>query len=212
MKAYKHAGFILGLVVLILMIVAGCRLVSSSSAGITGGESNRVTGAASDAAKLPSPRIPPTTREAPPPTVSPRWWATADVVSATVMRVEGVAQATPGPRLAGYLIRPGTEQPLSPEHTRELVELVRFDSGFDDSIVKRCRPAESVGFRLLREGPSGTRSSTTTELVLCFGCEKLSIAVNGTDIHATYFDPSRNAFLSFVTRILPEDEELRKLR
>jgi hypothetical protein len=130
------------------------------------------------------------------------------------MRVEGVAEASPGPRFAGYVIRPGTERSLTPEQLRELVRLTRTDSGFDDSIVKRCRPGASVGFRLLHGAPAGVESVSVTELVLDFGCAKLLLGGGGktADIHATYFDPSRGAFVAFVRRVLPDDSELSKLR
>jgi hypothetical protein len=142
--------------------------------------------------------------------------ATADVIKGTVMRVSGVGQAIPGARLAGYLIRPGTERPLSGELVNELVTLVRSDSGLDDSIVKRCRPGTSVGFRLFRKPPSGSGSTNepVTELVLDFGCDKLTVAEAGAtgNPHSTYFDRSRAAFVAFVKRALPDDNELRKLR
>jgi hypothetical protein len=105
---------------------------------------------------------------------------------------------------------------LSSELLNELVTLVRSDSGFDDSIVKRCRPGTSVGFRLLRKPPpdSGSTNEPVTELVLDFGCEKLTMAEAGAthDLHATYFDPSRAAFVVFVNRALPDDRELSRLR
>lgn len=142
--------------------------------------------------------------------------ATADLIKGTVMRVDGAAQATPGPRLAGYLIRPGTERPLSPELLNELASLVRSNTGFDDSIVKRCRPGTSVGFRLFRKAASdsGSTNEPVTELVLDFGCEKLTLAEGGAtgEVHATYFDPSRAAFAAFVNRALPGDSELSELR
>jgi hypothetical protein len=128
---------------------------------------------------------------------------TEGVGKATVMRVEGAGDAIPGERLAGYLVRPGSERPLSPELAQELVTLVRSSSGFDDEVMKRCPPGDGVGFRLARQS-----NAPASELVLDFGCNRLSLAEAGGEIQSTYFDPSRSAFVSFVKRALPDDSEV----
>ena len=142
--------------------------------------------------------------------------ATTDVFKGTVMRVDGVALAAPGPRLAGYRIRPGTERPLRTELLNEFVTLVRSDSGFDDSILRRCPPGTSIGFRLFRKTPSGSGSTneSVTELVLDFGCARLMMAEAGAtdNPYSTFFDPSRTAFVALVNRALPKDRELSRLR
>jgi hypothetical protein len=132
---------------------------------------------------------------------------TDGVVEATVMRVEGAGDAIPGERLAGYLVRPGSERPLSPELADELAALVRSSSGFDDEVLKRCPPGDGVGFRLTRQS-----NAPATELVLDFGCNRLSLSEAGGEISSTYFDPSRSAFVSFVKRALPGDAEVSALQ
>jgi len=61
---------------------------------------------------------------------------------------------------------------------------------------------------------SGSTNEPVTEVVLDFGCEKLTMAEAGAthDLHSTYFDPSRAAFVAFVNSALPDDSELSKLR
>ncbi len=128
------------------------------------------------------------------------------------MRVDAAAKVTPGARVADYLKRSGTERPLSPESITDLTVLLRSETGFDDSIVKRCRPGISVGFVLTRQPANAGEEKI--ELVLDFGCEKLMLTRAGStaDIHATDFGPSRSAFVALVKRSLPHDRELRKLR
>ena len=128
------------------------------------------------------------------------------------MRVEGAGTATPGVRVADYLKRSGTERPLSEEILGELLRLLRSESGFDDSIVRRCRPGTSVGFVLT--GKSANAGEEKTEMALDFGCNKLILAHPGSngDVHATDFGPSRSAFVALVKRALPNDRELRRLR
>lgn len=138
--------------------------------------------------------------------------AATDVVTGTVMRVDPAAKVTPGVRIADYLKRSGTERPLSRETIDELTVLLRSDKGFDDSIVKRCRPGTSVGIVLTRKAANAREEEN--ELVLDFGCEKLMLTGAGStaDVHATDFGPSRSAFVELVKRALPHDRELRKLR
>ena len=140
----------------------------------------------------------------------PRVRLTSGVVEGTARRVEAAADATPGPRLATYLISPGAEKPLSPELLEELLRLVREDSGFDASVVKRCQSGTSVGFSLVRES-----GQPKTEMVVDFGCDRLMIGEAGAaaaDLHVTYFDPSHDAFVDFVKRVLPDDKEVGQLR
>jgi len=135
-----------------------------------------------------------------------------DAVSrGTILRVDGAAEATPGEKLGGYLVRPGTEQPLGAEALKELIALMRADSGFNDSIRKRCRPGVSVGIRLFRPGPNAAEART--DLVLDFGCNRLLVSAEGSAQAAdTYFDDARARFVEFAQRALPADAELRALR
>ena len=135
-----------------------------------------------------------------------RQQATEGVESGTVMRAEGVATATPGPRIAGYLARPDTERPLSAEALAELLALLRSDSGFDDSIVERCRPGLSIGVKLTRT------AAPATELVLDFECERMILTgPPGSGEQATDFGPSRDAFVAFAKHALPDDAEVQAL-
>jgi hypothetical protein len=201
----NKALFTIAGVAVLLAALAACRSVSG------GGGSGTPMSETPSTSKVTPPAVPLVSGPS-----GVRSRAAADVVKGTVLRVDGVALATPGSRLAGYLIRPGTERPLSSELLNELVTLVRSESGFDDSIVKRCRPGTSVGFRLFRKPApdSGSTNGPVTELVLDFGCQKLTVAEAGAagNPHATYFDPSRAAFVAFVNRALPDDGELSKLR
>jgi hypothetical protein len=139
-----------------------------------------------------------------------RMEATADVIRGTIMRVDAAAAVTPGPRLADYLVRAGTEQPLQPEALEDLVSLTRTESGFDDNIQRRCMPGAGVGIKLFRKGAA---TEIETDLVLDFGCDRLLIADAGSaPAFDSFFDPSRAGFLAFVRRALPQDPELRKLR
>jgi hypothetical protein len=152
--------------------------------------------------------------------VSTRWKATADVVNGVTLRVDGAAEAAVGTRMLGYLVRTGTEQRLDPSVLKELVALLRSDTAFDDSIVTRCRPGTSVGFRLVRKAEAtAAQSEQTVELVLDFGCSRLMLMLTGTgtgtadsEVHTTHFDPSRPAFAALVQRARPDDAELRALR
>ena len=183
-----------------LIILCACKSGSDNAASAA-----PLAEVAKDGARLEAtPQAPPPSEEV---ASSPRMKATADVVSATVMRVDGAAEATPGARLAGYLIRPDSERPLEPKLLQQLLSLVRSDSNFDDSIVTRCRPGVSVGFRLARR-------PAASDLVVDFGCNRLSVTDSqaGADIHATSFDPSRAHFVALVKEALPDDAELRSLR
>lgn len=145
-----------------------------------------------------------------------RWHAVKDVAAGTCVRVRGVAAVTPGPRLASYLVGPGPKRALSAEDVGALVELVRSNSGFDDSITKRCRPGISIGFELTRKAEAGVNLDVppATELVLDFGCAKLTVVDTRApaDLHSTYFDPSRSAFVAFAKRVLPGDRDIQKLK
>lgn len=140
--------------------------------------------------------------------------ATDKVVRATILRVDGAGVHAPGPRLADYRIRPGTEQPLRENLLQELVKLVRAADGFDDSIHKRCRPGVSVGFRLVHMAAEGATAPPPSELVLDFGCNKLVVGNASADpaARASYFDPSRAAFMGLSKRALPSDPEIGRLR
>ena len=142
-----------------------------------------------------------------------RWNATMGVVGGTVLRVEAAGRSVPGPKLAGYLVLSETERPLSEHALEELVALIRSPDGFDDSVTKRCNPGISVGFRLMRKHAVEQKQQTRTELVVDFGCNRLLIgdAQGDSDAQASYFDPSRAAFVELVQLALPEDRELRSL-
>jgi len=141
--------------------------------------------------------------------------ATDDVVKATVARVDSVGTHTPGLRLAGYRVRPDTERPLTAELLRELLALVRAPQGFDDGVRKRCRPGVSLGFRLARRESDGATGPPPSELVIDFGCNRLSLGddrIADVDARASYFDPSRAAFVGLARRALPDDPEIARLR
>ena len=91
---------------------------------------------------------------------------------------------------------------------RDLVALVQSPEAFDDAIEKRCKSGVSVGFRLSRppEQPS-------SEVVLDFGCDRLMVGAPGRDAdgQASYFDPSRPAFVDLAKRALPDDPEVQAL-
>lgn len=148
------------------------------------------------------------------PAAERRWNATAHVVRGFVMRVEAAGTSLPGDRLAGYLIHADSEQPASGEVLERLIALVRNNNGFDDSIVKRCKSGLSVGFRLIRKDASTGKDLNPTELVLDFGCNRMTIAAEGqpTTLESYYFDPSRDAFIRLVNYALPDDERLRSLK
>lgn len=143
-----------------------------------------------------------------------RWAATAGVTGGVVMRVEAVGGSQSGDRLAGYLIRTETKRPVSEEILEQLVALVRARDGFDDSVIKRCRPGLSVGFRLTRKGVDDTAGQEISELVIDFGCDKLAIAdgAGKSAVQSYYFDPSHAAFIRLVKRALPDDDELGTLK
>lgn len=130
------------------------------------------------------------------------------------MRVEAVGAPSSGDdRLAGYLINEGSEQPLPEQLTSDFVSLVRAKGGFDDSIRKRCKPGLSVGFRLARSCAETKGEQQVSELVVDFGCNRLTIG-DGSDetpLQAYFFDPSRAAFVNLVKRALPDDELLKSL-
>lgn len=128
---------------------------------------------------------------------------TARVSSGTIVRVEGVATATPGPRLAGYLARPQTERALSGDELATLLALLRADSGFNDGENVRCPPGVSVGFRLAGAGE-------TAEVVIDFECNKLILRMGDTEV-ASEFGPSRLAFVAFVKKALPGDADIQAL-
>lgn len=160
---------------------------------------------------------PRTPKEPQSPPAERRWRVTKDIVAVTAIRVRGVAPATPGTRLAGYLVPRGTtKRSLGADDVAALIALVRSDTGFDDSITKRCRPGTSVGFELSRKAPAGggPEAGPATQLVLDFGCAKMTAVdtAEPADLHATYFDPSRSAFVAFVKRVLPGDSEIQKLK
>jgi hypothetical protein len=143
-----------------------------------------------------------------------RWNATTNVVEGTVLRVKAVGRSVAGPKLAGYLILSATERPLSKHILDQLVALVRAPEGFDDSVTKRCRPGVSVGFRLRRKPVAKGMKQTITSMVLDFGCNRLVIgdARGDPNAEASYFDPSRAAFVELVKLAFPDDRELEALR
>jgi hypothetical protein len=134
----------------------------------------------------------PTTEQHLSPAAERRWNATAHVVHGLIMRVEAVAASLPGERLAGYLIHADSEQAASDEVLEQLIALVRNNDGFDDSIVKRCKSGLSVGFRLFRKDASTGNALSATELVLDFGCDRMTVAEEGqpTTLESYYFDLS----------------------
>jgi len=130
---------------------------------------------------------------------------TEGIQTGSVLRAEAVAAATPGPRVGGYLATAGSERPLRSDQLAELIALIRAEGAFDDSIVKRCEPGTSVGFRL--SGNAGT----VLDVVLDFGCDRLLLVDSGGDESATDFGPSRGAFVAYVKRVLPADSEIQAL-
>jgi hypothetical protein len=212
---------------LVNVAAAGFVVAMSLCCGRVAGEVGGASAAAASAGTRTSDRaVPPdaaaatsaprTANEPHSPPMARRWRATKDVVAATVIRVSGMGAATPGPRLAGYLVRPSTKRPLRADDVAALVELIRSGTGFDDSVTKRCRPGTSVGFELSRKTQAGGDSGAGpgTELVLDFGCAKLTTVdtADPADLHTTYFDPARGAFVAFVKRVLPGDGEIQKLK
>lgn len=132
--------------------------------------------------------------------------AVAAVDGGSAMRAEGAASVRPGPRVASYLVQSDTERPLASDVLAELIGLLQAPSGFDDSVIKRCIPGLSVGFRLTRG------QEPVTELVLDFACDKLIVLDLATDEESsTDFGPSRAAFVALAKRALPNDSEIQSL-
>lgn len=130
--------------------------------------------------------------------------AFANVSSGTVLRAEGAAAATEGPRIVGYLAKEETEQPLSESDLGSLLGLLSADAAFVDGEISRCEPGTALGVRL--SGAAGK-----TELVLDYACDRM-IAVNPAGVEQTsYFTPARDALVALAKRLLPNDREIQAL-
>jgi hypothetical protein len=111
----------------------------------------------------------------------------------------------PGDRgkLAGFVMRKGTERALKPAQLKTLVDLLQDPAGFNDDVAKRCEMKDLVGFRLARlPETTGAPREDVVEIALDRACNKL-FAVRGGDgtrrtIHATHYDPSANAWADLI--------------
>jgi hypothetical protein len=154
-----------------------------------------------------------------------RWGLVSDVTKITVMRLDfpksgfDVASPAAPDRVAGFVVRAGTEHPLDQATMNAFATLVRDDGGFDDQTLDRCRSRDLVGLRVERTLPTTAEAprTATAEIALDFACDKLFGAHGGSagmprKALATHFAPSRNAFLALVKRALPGDTEIAKLK
>jgi len=153
-----------------------------------------------------------------------RWGLVSDVAKVTVMRLDfpktefDAAAAAAPDRLAGFVIRPGSEQALDKATTDAFVALVRENKGFDDQTLDRCKSRDLVGFRIERTPrTTGTAPrSDLGEIAIDFACDKLFGAHGGSGrprkAIATHFSPSRASFLALVKRALPADAQIAKLK
>lgn len=153
-----------------------------------------------------------------------RFGVTENLVSATVARLDaqpphwdGTKVGSPG-KLVDMPIRPGSERLIDPADLATLVALLRTPKSFDDQIAKRCVMNGFVGFRFTRRPPSTLPThEETAELFIDFSCNALFITYNGEgtkprQVFATYFDPSRAAFITLTKKLLPGDSEIAKLK
>jgi hypothetical protein len=155
-----------------------------------------------------------------------RWGLVSDVAKVTVVRLDfpktdfdAASPAAPD-RIAGFIVRAGSEQVLDKATTDAFVALVRENKGFDDQTLDRCRSRDLVGFRIERTprtapAPVAARSDVA-EIAIDFACDKLFGAHGGSGrprkAIATHFSPSRPGFLSLVKRALPADAQIAKLK
>lgn len=157
-----------------------------------------------------------------------RWGLATDARRAAAMRLdlppkggwEPAAKPANG-RVAGLVERPGTERGLDAAAFDALLALLRDDKGYDDVRAKRCAVGTVVGARLYRlpasTAPRDETAFESVELAFDFRCQTLVAVLGGADgrpraVHATYFDPSRAAWVAFAKRALPDDAELRALK
>ena len=144
-----------------------------------------------------------------------------DLVSGAVMRLESPPvhwapekPATPG-TIVGVPVRPATERPIDPADLATFVTWLRDPKSFDDHIEKRCAKSTFVGFRFTRR-PASTipAHDETAEALVDLSCNSLFIVHDGEGpthtrvVFATYFDPSRAAFVALLKKLLPHDGEL----
>ena len=134
--------------------------------------------------------------------------AVAGAIRGYTFRVKGAGANAPGPSIAGYQVLEETRWQLTDSMLHQLKALVVADEGFDDSVNRRCRPGTSVGFSLDR-----IEDEASSALVLDFGCNRLIVddAESESEFTASYFDPSRAAFVELVMRAFPDDDEIRAL-
>ena len=142
-----------------------------------------------------------------------RVWAATATSKATIARLEQQPKwdATSAPSvttIAGMNVR-GAKQTLDDDARRALTDALASQSGFDDSIQKRCVMSKLVGFELTRSLPTTGTSprEQTNEIAIDFNCQKIFV-VRGDHaprfVHASHFDPSRPAFLALAKKLVPE--------
>ena len=143
-----------------------------------------------------------------------RIWASESVTSVTAARLVGpVGNWEPkspaeASKIAGLVVRAGTERTLDDEARASLFALLKDPKGFDDRIAKRCLMQNMIGFRITR-----TLATTRTEpkpqqldLAIDTACSKIFVVRGDArrTVHASHYDPSRPAFLALVRVDVPK--------
>lgn len=151
----------------------------------------------------------------------PRVWAGTSLVAGVVARL-GLPRGKPGwdmtePRAKGDVAgMPETspERPVDATSLTKLSEILKKEDGFDDRIMKRCLMSQIVGFRLTRDlATTGPARRGELEVVLSLGCAKIFVVTEPSPgkrrvVHASHFDPQREAVAALVRGLFPEAKDL----
>lgn len=152
--------------------------------------------------------------ELPPrPAMLPRWNATFGISHGTVLRVARSNRDRSGEFLGRYDPAPESRRELSGATLRRLVELLRAQSGIDDTSVKRCLPGLLLAYELRGEAPTAGIPAPASTLVLDYGCASFHVRGLGPGVVSTsQFDARYDEFVALARESLPDDEAIRQLR
>lgn len=151
-----------------------------------------------------------------------RAWAGAKLVSGVVARL-ALPSGKPGwdmtePRTKGEMAgmpERTPERPMDPRALTALGEILRKKDGYDDRLMKRCLMSRIFGFRVTRElTTTGPARSAELEIVMDLQCAKLFVVREGAPgkkrvVHASHFDPQREAVATLARELFPEAKDLR---
>ena len=152
----------------------------------------------------------------------PRAWAGTKLVSGVVARL-ALPSGKPGwdmtePRAKGEIAgmpERTPERPMAPQALATLGEILRKKDGYDDHVMKRCLMSRIFGFRITRElATTGPARSAELEIVMDLQCAKLFVIREDTPgkkrlVHASHFDPQREAVATLARELFPEAKDLR---